>query len=765
MNAKHKVPSIIVIVAIIAVTGVFFNSRFASDEKIADKILNACERNESQGTLDILQPLDGTVYPRDLAPPVFMWKSSDNADVWMLHISGDAAGEEITFLCDSTRWRPDADQWRRIKSIAGDSSARLLVAGALRDDPENPLASTSVTFSVSEHSVEAPIFYREVNLPFREAVKDPSKIRWRFGSVSSGERPHVVLKELPVCGNCHSFSADGTLLGMDVDYANSKGSYAIVETAKQMVLTNDKIITWDDYRKEDGKQTFGLLSRVSPSGRYAVSTVKDRSVFVATEPLAFSQLFFPIKGILAFYDRETDTFQSLSGADDPEYVQSNPVWSPDGKYIVFARTRARQIKTSDESRVLLTPEEVRRFLDEEKDFKYNLYKIPFNNGEGGEPEPLAGASHNGKSNYFPKFSPDGKWIVFCKAENYMLLQSDSELYVIPADGGEARRLRCNTMRMNSWHSFSPNGKWLVFSSKAYSDYTQLCMTYFDEQGRTTPPVLLDWFTATNRAANIPEFVRLQSGSIVQIREEFMDDVSFVRAGDQFYRGGDPNGAIENYRKALELNPDNVRAHVKLGFLLYNVKNKPEQGKEHCRRALELEADNVFALYDLGHAMLVEGDVNKAVTLLEKAVALAPEGLNMQYSAERMHHSLARAYLARDENKKASAHLRVALEHAPKNPKYHYDLAVALSMTGNIDEAIAHYTKAVTSDASVDKSPVLHKHLAETFAVRQRFSEAIKHAQKAITMARTLGKTELEYQVMDQLEQYRLAVMQMQMSGN
>ena len=85
----------------------------------------------------------------------------------------------------------------------------------------------------------------------------------------------------------------------------------------------------------------------------------------------------------------------------------------------------------------------------------------FNDGKGGTPEPLEGASNNGMSNYFPKFSPDGKWIVFCRAKSFMLLQPDSALYIIPAEGGEARRLACNTRRMNSWHSWSPNSKRLA----------------------------------------------------------------------------------------------------------------------------------------------------------------------------------------------------------------------------------------------------------------------------------------------------------------
>ncbi|MDH7502653.1 MAG: hypothetical protein QHJ82_08080, partial [Verrucomicrobiota bacterium] len=137
----------------------------------------------------------------------------------------------------------------------------------------------------------SPFFYREVNLPFKDAVKDPSKIRWRFGSIDSGKPPPIVLENLPVCGNCHSFTRDGQFLAMDVDYANSKASYIITRTAPEMRLATSDIITWNDYRREDGRQTFGLLSQISPDGRYVPSTVKDRSVFVPRPDLAFSQLF------------------------------------------------------------------------------------------------------------------------------------------------------------------------------------------------------------------------------------------------------------------------------------------------------------------------------------------------------------------------------------------------------------------------------------------------------------------------------------------
>ena len=125
----------------------------------------------------------------------------------------------------------------------------------------------------------------------------------------------------------------------------------------------------------------------------------------------------------------------------------------------------------------------------------------------------------------------------------MLLQPDSELYIIPAEGGKPRRLRANTSRMNSWHSFSPNGKWLVFSSKAYSDYTQLCLTHIDQQGNSTPGILLEHFTASDRAANIPEFVNAGPTAMKKISEKFLDDYSYVRAAIAFIKAGDHKGCL------------------------------------------------------------------------------------------------------------------------------------------------------------------------------------------------------------------------------
>ncbi len=522
MTVMHKKVAGVALVAGSLIVVIVLYKALESSTRPIESILAAYQEQGTYADTVLEYPLDGTLFPPKLPPPTFHWKDGTRASRrWLVRIAFADGAPSVNVLVPRPQWTPPPQDWESLQQRSLEQDAQVTILGIGRGRPAKILSRARMSFKTSRDPVGAPLFYREVILPFEEADKDPSRIRWRFGPIESPGPPPIVLQNLLVCANCHSFSHDGTVLGMDADYAHNKGAYIIIKVREQMVLSPADIISWNDYERPG--HAFGLLSQVSPDGRYVISTVKDFAVFIARPPLAFSQLFFPVKGILCVYDRQTRQFRALPGADDPNLVQSNPAWSPDGQYIVFARTQAADLsQTRGMGLYPLTQGDCEFLIRDGEPFQFDLYRVPFNDGRGGTPEPLAGASNNGMSNYFARYSPDGRWIVFCKARSYMLLQPDSELYVIPAEGGSARRLRGNTGRMNSWHSWSPNGKWLVFSSKGYSDYTQLCLTHIDENGDSTPPVLLSHLTAPNRAANIPEFVNTGPKAIAHIREQFLE---------------------------------------------------------------------------------------------------------------------------------------------------------------------------------------------------------------------------------------------------
>jgi len=779
-------PAYLILGIALAGVGALWALRFAHrrPELPIDDTLAAYQDGAGCGGLTIHNPLDETLFPPEFPPPTFRWEdASAESERWIAAVEFPDGGERVSALCSDKQWTPSDEQWEQIKGRSVQSWARVTVLGFHRSSPKTVLSAASIRIGTSRDEVGAPIFYREVNLPFIEAVKDPSRIRWRFGTVGSKEPP-VVLEKLPVCGNCHSFSADGAVLGMDVDYANDKGSYVIDRVAEEMVLDKGKIITWSDYKREDGDLTFGMLSQVSPDGRYVVSTVKDRSVFVPKDDLAFSQLFFPFKGILVVYDRTKKSFRALPGADDPQFVQTNPAWSPDGRFIVFARSKAHRadhIKSLD--KVLLTREECREFLEGERTFNFDLYRIPFHDGGGGAAEPLAGASGYGMSNYFPKYSPDGKWIVFCKAKTFMLLQPDSELYIIPASGGEARRLRCNTARMNSWHSWSPNGKWLVFSSKAHSAYTQLFLSHIGEDGVSSPAVVLSHFTAPDRAANIPEFVRAAPGAIRKIREQFVDEFSYLRTADDFFDRGYYDAAARFYTKVLEVNPRNADVHNNLGIILLAM-NAPAAAESHFSQAVKLNPRFSKAYSNLGNALIQQRRLPEGIAALREALRIDPRLANA-------HLSLGVVLLNTGKTGESRAHLAEALRLQPDDASANGYYAQLLEREGEIEQAAVHYRRALERDPgslpalvglalaratsaqdalrngaeavqlatracelSGHKDPRALDALAAAYAETGRFADAVATAQQALRLARAAGSDLDANAIGQRIEKYR-----------
>lgn len=671
----------------------------------------------AQPVIVIDYPEQGSVFPPEITAPTFLFRDlSINTKVWRIEVTFadgsaplrlQAAGAPLAIgeidpraigptnelprltpqQAAQRTWKPDDDTWKTIKQHSVGHSATITISGLPSAEPGR------VTIETSSDPAGAPIFYRDVPLMPSELEKGVIKplaesnvplIAWRLRDLGA-PRSRVVLEGLHTCANCHSFSGDGKTLGMDLDGPeNDKGTYAIVPVQPDMTIRNQDVMTWNSFAaKPPGQHTIGFLSQISPDGQYAVSTVNE-SVYVSNfKDYRFLQVFYPTRGILAWYSRANGRISALPGADDARYVYTDGVWSPNGQYLVFARAEAKDPYPAGRK-----PAEYAGDPDEIP-IQYDLYRIPFNGGKGGRAEPIAGASRNGMSNTFPKVSPDGRWIVFVRCRNGQLMRPDSQLYIVPSQGGEARRMRCNTALMNSWHSFSPNGRWLVFSSKSRSPYTQMFLTHLDADGRDTPPILIEDSTAANRAVNIPEFVNIPQQGLLRIDVPAAEFYRLFDSAVDLAAKGRYDAAIAEWRKAMAISPDDPKAHNNLGVAMVR-KGDTGAAMAEFRRAIELRPEYAEARYNLGSALALGGAVDPAIAQFRQSVAINP-----RYAEA--HVELGAALLQTGRAPEAVAHFVAALEIDPQFAKAHYNLAVALLRSGKTDEAARHLRSAVDAE--------------------------------------------------------------------
>lgn len=782
-------------------------------------------------------PLDGSVFPPEITPPTFVWRdSTTTAKRWLIEFAFADGGEgfrfetsgyapQITEIDDKAgsgegmtpfapeeiakrSWRPDAAAWAKIKSRSLKPATVTISGFASDDDAQRPVSRGVVTISTSTDPVGAPIFYRDVPLLLSPRTEKgmiqplpPSAlplIKWRLRSISE-PASRTVMEGLYTCANCHSFSRDGKTMGLDLDGPkNDKGLYALVPVQKFITIRNQDVIRWSSFQEDPGAanyepevKRFGFMSQVSPDGRYVVTSIgppgvgnahqkknpgfapglSDRLFSTVYPDVYFSQVFYPMRGILAWYDRVAKKLRPLPGADNPEFVHTSAFWSPDGKYLVFSRARARDPYPPG------APDPSYANDPREPQIQYDLYRIPFNEGKGGEAEPIVGASANGMSNDFPKVSPDGRWIVFVQNRNGLLMRPDSRLYIVPSAGGHARLMKCNTVLMNSWHSFSPNGRWLAFSSKLHGAYTRLMLTHIDADGNDTPAILVDNTTAANRAVNIPEFVNIPPDGLEKIDPQATEVYRYSNVAFEFMEKGELPEAAAEWRKVLQIDPEDASAHFSLAVSLSGL-NRESEAVEEYRKACVLDTHHAEWFNHLAVSLALTGNPDEAIANWQKALALDPS----QWEVEMQ---MGAVLVENGRIEDGLDHLRKAVEMAPDVAATHNALGWELAKVGRANEAVEQLQKAVAlnpdsaglysnlayalelrgdsaqavtalekaAELSKDKEPQALTALADAYAKAGRFNEAIQTADRALDIALQTHNDRLEKKLRDDLSRY------------
>ncbi len=164
-----------------------------------------------------------------------------------------------------------------------------------------------------------------------------------------------------------------------------------------------------------------------------------------------------------------------------------------------------------------------------------------------------------------------------------------------------------------------------------------------------------------------------------------DAVSLNISGDKHYEQGDIQGAMTEYRKALELDPVNVNVLNSLG-VCYGILGAYEKALDLFHSAHAADPNEVMALYNMGLANLLQGDRDAALGHFLAASEKSPRfEVNFQ---------IGRVYLEKNDPAAARPYLERAVGLNAENAaaqRYYGNCCMQLGM---VDPAISAFKRAV-----------------------------------------------------------------------
>ena len=281
--------------------------------------------------------------------------------------------------------------------------------------------------------------------------------------------------------------------------------------------------------------------------------------------------------------------------------------------------------------------------------------------------------------------------------------------------------------------------------------------------------------------------------------------------------GNLDEAIRDFRKALELWPNQSKDHNNLGKALID-KGRVAEAMDHFQTALRISPDDPDTETNMGAALLQQGDLDGAISHLQRAVEKwpdhAPAHINLGNALLQKHdvdaaiaeygktldlpfdhaetlYSIGNALRQKGDVEEAIIQYRTAIGLRPDFANAHNNLANSLRQTGRVGEAIHEYEAALkgepdsvlaqnnlawllatSSTASVrdgakavrlaeqanrltgGSDPIILHTLAAAYAENRQFPEAVGAAQRALEIAEANGITSLAESLRSKLALYQ-----------
>ncbi|HEX4381073.1 MAG TPA: tetratricopeptide repeat protein, partial [Candidatus Acidoferrum sp.] len=149
-----------------------------------------------------------------------------------------------------------------------------------------------------------------------------------------------------------------------------------------------------------------------------------------------------------------------------------------------------------------------------------------------------------------------------------------------------------------------------------------------------------------------------------------------------------DAAIADYRKALELEPNDADTHYNLALTL-KYRGESRQAAEEFEEAVRLKPSWAAAHFGLGATQFDLGDQAAAVKELQAALRLDPAHVNSR-------ELIARIDLQQNNPSSAEVELKKALATKP-SAELHFELGLVEGQLGKLDVAAAQFRQGIALD--------------------------------------------------------------------
>ncbi len=189
----------------------------------------------------------------------------------------------------------------------------------------------------------------------------------------------------------------------------------------------------------------------------------------------------------------------------------------------------------------------------------------------------------------------------------------------------------------------------------------------------------------------------------------------------------PDGAIDAFRHAAQMDPTDPEPHLSAGPLLEN-ENRFADAEQEYKQAFALDPSSTDALTGMANIYMRGHRFTEAEEILRKLVALHP-------GDAAAHMQMGRMLAADNQNDAAIAELLAALKLAPGDASVQMDLADLYITAKKFDLAEAQYRSLLVAKPN---DPDLRYGLGRVMLNQHKFPEAQQELLAAIQLKPTLG---------------------------